>query len=110
MYALRLGSPAVLGAIAGLMIVPTPGLDTTFMQPVPLFPFSAAVLGGLESPIGAVVGGLILGSMPNLISAYVDLIGSVLRLPVALAVLLIVLLIRPAGLLRATRRCRRLSR
>ena len=44
------------------------------------------------------VGGLILGSMLNLISAYVDWIGSVLRLPVALAVLLIVLLIRPAGL------------
>jgi branched-chain amino acid transport system permease protein len=98
MYALGWGLAAVLGAVAGLMIVPTLGLDPTFMEAVLLYAFSAAVLGGLESPIGAVVGGLILGSMLNLLAAYVDWIGNVLRLPVALAVLLVVLLVRPAGL------------
>jgi branched-chain amino acid transport system permease protein len=97
MYALGWGLAAFLGALAGLLIVP-PGLETTFMQPILLYAFSAAVLGGLDSPIGAVVGGLILGSMLNLLSAYIDWIGNVLRLPVALAVLLIVLLVRPAGL------------
>jgi branched-chain amino acid transport system permease protein len=97
MYALGWGLAAFLGALAGLLIVP-PGLETTFMQPILLYAFAAAVLGGLESPIGAIVGGLVLGSMLNLLSAYIDWIGNVLRLPVALVVLLIVLLVRPAGL------------
>ena len=56
------------------------------------------MLGGLESPAGAVVGGLALGAMLNLIGTYWSFVGSILRLPVALAVLLAVLLIRPAGL------------
>jgi len=58
----------------------------------------AAVLGGIDSPLGAVVGGLILGVLINVLGTYVDFIGGELRLPAALAVLLIVLLIRPQGL------------
>jgi len=56
------------------------------------------VLGGIDSPIGAVVGGLILGVGLNLIGTYIDFIGSDLRLPAALLVILVVLLVRPAGL------------
>jgi branched-chain amino acid transport system permease protein len=56
------------------------------------------VLGGIDSPIGAVVGGLILGVGLNLLGTYVDFISSDLRLPAALLVILIVLLVRPAGL------------
>jgi branched-chain amino acid transport system permease protein len=56
------------------------------------------VLGGLQSPVGAVVGGLLLGVTLNLLGTYVHFVTSELRLPVALAVLLVVLLLRPAGL------------
>jgi branched-chain amino acid transport system permease protein len=56
------------------------------------------LLGGIDSPIGAVVGGLILGVGLNLIGTYIDFIGSDLRLPAALLVILVVLLVRPAGL------------
>jgi branched-chain amino acid transport system permease protein len=57
------------------------------------------VLGGLESPVGAVVGGLILGVGLNLLGTYVGFVKPELHLPVALGVLLLVLLVRPAGLL-----------
>jgi branched-chain amino acid transport system permease protein len=56
------------------------------------------VLGGIDSPIGAVIGGLLLGVILNLLGAYVDILGPELRLPSALLVLLAVLMIRPAGL------------
>ena len=56
------------------------------------------MLGGIDSPVGAVVGGLILGVGLNLLGAYVDFVGADLRLPVALLVILVVLLVRPAGL------------
>jgi branched-chain amino acid transport system permease protein len=68
------------------------------MQSVLIYAFAAAVLGGIDSPIGAVVGGLILGVGLNLIGTYIDFIGSDLRLPAALLVILVVLLVRPAGL------------
>jgi branched-chain amino acid transport system permease protein len=68
------------------------------MQSVLIYAFAAAVLGGIDSPIGAVVGGLILGVGLNLIGTYIDFIGSDLRLPAALLVILIVLLVRPTGL------------
>jgi branched-chain amino acid transport system permease protein len=63
-----------------------------------IYAFAAAVLGGIDSPIGAVVGGLSLGVLLNLIGRYVDFIGPELRLPTALLVLLGVLMIRPQGL------------
>ena len=59
---------------------------------------SVAVLSGIDSPVGAVVGGLMLGVGLNLLGAYVDVVGSDLRLPAALLVILVVLLVRPAGL------------
>jgi branched-chain amino acid transport system permease protein len=72
--------------------------DQNLMQPVLLYAFAGAVLGGISSPFGAVVGTLLLGVFVNLIGTYVDWIGTDLRLPVALAVILGVLLVRPAGL------------
>ena len=102
MLALGWGLAAVLGAIAGIMIAPTTLLSPSFMQPILLYAFAAAVLGGLESPAGAVVGGLAMGVTINLLGAYVGWIGSVLRLPAALAVLLVVLLLKPSGLFGRT--------
>jgi branched-chain amino acid transport system permease protein len=93
------GLAAVLGAVAGLMTEPSQYvLQPTLMQPVLLYAFAAAVLGGLESPGGALVGGIALGIFLNLIGQYVSFVGSVLQLPVAFAALLLVLLIKPTGL------------
>ncbi len=102
MLAVGWGLAAVLGAVAGLMTEPSQYvLQPTLMQPILLYAFAAAVLGGLESPAGAVVGGLALGVFLNLVGQYVHAITSELRLPFAFAVLLVVLLIKPSGLFGA---------
>lgn len=98
MLAIGWGLAAVLGAVAGLMTEPTTFLQPTMMQAVLLYAFAAAVLGGLESPAGAVIGGLALGVFLNLIGQYVGFATSELRLPIAFAVLLGVLLLKPTGL------------
>jgi branched-chain amino acid transport system permease protein len=92
------GLAAVLGAVAGAMAAPTIFLDPNLMEAVLIYAFAAAVLGGIDSPIGAVVGGLVLGVGLNLLGTYVDFVGADLRLPAALAVILVVLLLRPSGL------------
>ena len=76
MLALGWGLAAVLGAIAGMMAAPVLFLDPTMMLVVLIYAFAAAVLGGIDSPIGAVVGGLTLGVIINLLGAYVDFVGS----------------------------------
>jgi branched-chain amino acid transport system permease protein len=80
------------------MAAPSLFLDPNMMQSVLLYAFAAAVLGGMDSPLGAVVGGLVLGVLLNLLGTYVDWIGGQLRLATALAVILVVLLVRPSGL------------
>ena len=92
------GLAAVLGAVAGMLAAPTVFLEPNMMQGILIFAFASAVLGGIDSPFGAVAGGLMLGVGLNLVGNYVDFVGSDLRLPVALLVILIVLLVRPAGL------------
>jgi branched-chain amino acid transport system permease protein len=98
MLALGWGFAAILGAIAGMMAAPTVFLDPDMMLVVLIYAFAAAVLGGIDSPVGAVVGGLLIGVVINLLGAYVNFVGQELRLPTALAVLLLVLVIRPSGL------------
>ena len=99
MLAIGWGLAAVLGTVAGLMAEPAEFvLQPTFMQPILLYGFAAAVLGGLESPAGAVVGGIAIGIFLNLVGQYVHFITSELRLPFAFLVLLAVLLIKPTGL------------
>ena len=98
MHALGWGLAAVLGGVAGVMAAPALFLEPNMMQSVLLYAFAAAVLGGMESPLGAVVGGLILGVLLNLVGTYVDWVGGQLRLATALSVILVVLLVRPAGL------------
>jgi branched-chain amino acid transport system permease protein len=102
LLALGWGFAAVLGAVSGMMVAPTFFLTPNMMQAVLIYAFAAAVLGGLESPVGAVMGGVLLGVMLNLISQYVTFVTPDLQLPVALGVLLVVLLIRPSGLLGHT--------
>jgi branched-chain amino acid transport system permease protein len=98
MLAFGWGLAAVLGAVSGMMIAPVVFLDPNMMQTVLLYAFAAAILGGLDSPLGAVVGGLVLGLTIDLLGRYVDWIGSTLKLPVALALILVLLLVKPGGL------------
>ena len=99
MMALGWGFASVVGAVSGMMIAPVVFLDPNMMQGIIVYAFAAAVLGGIESPVGAVIGGLLLGVVLALLGAYVDFIGSDLRLPVAFGIIIVVLLFRPAGLL-----------
>jgi branched-chain amino acid transport system permease protein len=103
MLALGWGLAATLGAVAGLLTAPTVGLDPNMMQAVLIYAFAAAVLGGIDSPVGAVVGGLLLGVLLNLLSYLsqydvFDWFSEELRLPMALLVILVVLLVKPSGL------------
>ncbi len=103
MLALGWGLAAAIGAVAGLFTAAAaPPLEPNMMRPVLIYAFAAAVLGGLASPVGAIVGGLTIGVVLNLIATYdthVHLELDRVRLPIALAVILTVLLVRPAGLL-----------
>ena len=92
------GLAAALGAVAGMLAAPSVFLDPNLMAALLIYAFAAAVLGGIDSPIGAVVGGLTLGVGLNLIGTYVDFVGADLRLPVALLVILVVLLVKPTGI------------
>ncbi|RDI73722.1 Branched-chain amino acid ABC-type transport system permease component [Gaiella occulta] len=98
MLGLGWGLAAVLGAVAGMLTAPSVFLDPNMMQAILIYAFAAAVLGGIDSPVGAVVGGLLLGVGLNLLGAYIDFVGADLRLPAALLVILAVLLLRPAGI------------
>jgi branched-chain amino acid transport system permease protein len=103
MLALGWGLAALLGAVAGMLTAPTVGLDPQMMQAVLIYAFAAAVLGGIDSPIGAVVGGLLLGVLLNMLSylsqyAAFDWFTEELRLPAALLIILVVLLVKPTGL------------
>ncbi|TML28219.1 MAG: branched-chain amino acid ABC transporter permease [Actinobacteria bacterium] len=98
MLAFGWGLAAVLGAVAGMMVAPILFLDPNMMQTILLYAFAAAVLGGLDSPVGAVVGGLLLGVAITLLGRYVGFIGDTLKLPTALLLILLVLLVKPNGL------------
>jgi len=98
MLAIGWGLAAMLGAVAGMLAAPTVLLDPNMMQAILIYAFAAAVLGGIDSPPGAVAGGLILGVGLNLIGTYSEFVGADLKLPVALLIILVVLLVRPAGL------------
>jgi branched-chain amino acid transport system permease protein len=92
------GVAALVGALAGVLIAPRLFLDVNFMGAVLIYSFAAATLGGFDSPLGALIGGWIVGIAENLAGTYVDFIGSDLKILVPLAVILVVLLFRPTGL------------
>ena len=98
MLALGWGLAAAIGAIAGMMVAPKLNLDPTMMASVLVYAFSGALLGGITSPGGAVVGGFIVGIMENLIGTFVPFVGNELKLTFALIVIIGVLVFRPSGL------------
>jgi branched-chain amino acid transport system permease protein len=98
MLALGWGLASAVGAVSGIMVAPVLLLEPNMMQSIIIYAFTAAVLGGIESPLGAVVGGLIVGVTVNLAGAYIPFVGGDLQLAVALAIIVGVLIIRPNGL------------
>ena len=95
MLALGWGLAAAVGAVAGMMVAPIVYLDPNMMSGILLYAFAAALLGGIDSPGGAVIGGLVVGVLENLLGAFV--IGNELKLVVALVLIVGVLLVRPSG-------------
>jgi branched-chain amino acid transport system permease protein len=91
---------AATGALAGVLVAPSVFLGPNNFDPILIIGFVAAVLGGLDSPPGAVIGGLVLGLALSYVGGYE---GSSLVPLAALAILVIVLMIRPTGLFAATR-------
>ncbi len=89
-----------VGALAALLVVPTElGLNPHAVDLVFIFAFTAAVIGGLDSPVGAVIGGLATGLLLGYVSGYLS--GSIAPIAV-LVVLLGVLLVRPQGIFSGT--------
>jgi len=96
MLALGWGLAAAVGSIAGMMVAPIVFLDPNMMSGILLYAFAAALLGGIDSPGGAVFGGFLLGVLENLLGAFV--VGNELKLVVALVVIVGVLLVKPSGI------------
>ncbi|MBV9804040.1 MAG: branched-chain amino acid ABC transporter permease [Solirubrobacterales bacterium] len=91
---------AACGAMAGVLVAPSVFLGPNSFDPILIIGFVAAVLGGLDSPPGAVIGGVVLGLALSYVSGYE---GSALVPLAALVILVIVLMIRPTGLFSATK-------
>jgi branched-chain amino acid transport system permease protein len=88
----------LIGALAGVLVSPSTFLYPNSMDSIFVLGFTAAVIGGLDSPVGAVVGGLILGVVLNYAGGY---LGSDLVPVFGLCALALVLMLRPSGLLGA---------
>ena len=93
--ALGWGLAAAIGAVAGMMIAPVVFLEPNMMLGILLYGFAGAVVGGLTSPGGAVIGGFLMGVVEPLAGMA---IGSELKLTVALVVIVTILIFRPSGL------------
>jgi branched-chain amino acid transport system permease protein len=82
------------------MVAPIVYLDPNMMAGILLYAFAGALLGGIDNPLGAVLGGFAVGIIENLAGAYV--VGTELKLTVALIIIVAVLVVKPSGLLGRT--------
>ena len=96
MLALGWGLAAAIGSVAGMMAAPIVYLDPNMMAGILLYAFAGAVLGGIDNPWGAVVGGFLVGVMENIVGAYI--VGAEVKLSVALVIIIGVLVLKPSGL------------
>jgi branched-chain amino acid transport system permease protein len=96
MLALGWGLAGAIGAVAAIMAAPIVYMEPNMMGGVLLYGFAAALLGGINNPWGAAVGGFLVGVIENLAGAYV--VGTELKLSVALIIIVVVLVTSPAGL------------
>ena len=100
MLALGWGLAASVGAVAGCMVAHIVYLDPNMMGGILLYAFAGALLGGIDNPLGAVLGGFAVGIIENLAGAY--LVGTSLKLTVALIIIVAVLVVKPSGLFGRT--------
>ncbi len=98
MVALGWGMAASIGAVAGMLIAPVVFLEPNIMLSILLYGFAAAVVGGLNSPLGAVVGGFSVGVIENLAGTFIPYVGRELKLTIALTLIVAVLTLKPSGL------------
>jgi branched-chain amino acid transport system permease protein len=98
MTALGWGMAAAIGSVAGILIAPVVFLEPNMMFGVLLYGFAGAVLGGLTSPGGAVLGGFAVGVIENLAGTFIPYVGRDLKLTIALVLIVAVLMVRPAGI------------
>ncbi len=97
MLMLGWGLAGAIGAVAGMMVAPSVFLDPGMMSGVLIYAFAGALIGGIDNPVGAILGGFLVGVLENLIGTYV--VGTELKLSVALVLIVGVLVVKPAGLL-----------
>jgi branched-chain amino acid transport system permease protein len=102
MVALGWGMASAIGAVAGMLIAPVVFLEPNMMAGILVYGFAGAVLGGLSSPLGAVVGGFLVGIFENLVGTYMGAFGNELKLPIALALIIVVLRFKSEGLFGRT--------
>ncbi len=95
MLPLGWGLAAAIGAVGGVMVAPILTLDPNMMAGVLLYAFAAALLGGVNSPHGAVIGGFMVGVGENLVGSF---LGTDIRLTIALVLIIGILMFRPQGL------------
>jgi branched-chain amino acid transport system permease protein len=98
MVALGWGMAAAIGAVAGMLIAPVVFLEPNMMLSILLYGFAAAVVGGLNSPLGAVIGGFSVGVIENLAGTFIPYVGRELKLTIALTLIVAVLTLKPSGL------------
>jgi branched-chain amino acid transport system permease protein len=95
MLALGWGLASAIGAVAGMMVAPIVFLEPNMMGGILLYAFAGALLGGIDNPGGAVLGGFLVGVLENVVGM---VLGSEIKLTVALVVIIAVLVVRPSGL------------
>jgi branched-chain amino acid transport system permease protein len=92
------GIAAAVGAVAGVMAASRqPQFESSMMQFVLAYAFAAAALGGFDSPLGAVIAGLIVGVAESMAVAYIDAVKGI-QIVVPLTLIFVVLLVRPQGM------------
>jgi branched-chain amino acid transport system permease protein len=92
------GLASVLGVIAGVLVAPQLFVSPGMLDFVLVYALAAAILGGLDSPLGAVVAAWFIGVIENLAGAYIDVVGNDLKIAVPFVVMIIILIVRPQGL------------
>src|SRR3981081_4216301 len=97
MLGLGWGLASAVGAVSGILVAPRILLEPNMMQGVIIYAVAAAVLGGIDSPLGAVVGGVLLGVALALIGVYLPALAD-LRLALSLLLIVVLLVVRPSGL------------
>ena len=92
------GLAAALGAVAGVLVGPQLTLTPGMLDGALVYALAAVILGGLNSPIGAVAAAWLIGVLENLAAVYVPLIGHDLKIAVPFALIFVILILRPQGL------------